>query len=99
MTDNLNEAINRCRSAADNASYQLIDIADALARVGMGDMARELTFIANKIVVGPKDVSGAYGLELNSQLRHSEAMMGSLLKATLEGCIVGPRKAAEGRTP
>lgn len=98
MTDNLNEAINHCRAVADSASYQILDIADALSRVGMSDLARELSFLANKIVVGPKEVSAAYGLELNSQIRHSEAMMGSLLKATLEGCIVGPRKA-EGRTP
>jgi hypothetical protein len=89
----LNEAIHNCRSVADNASYQLHDIADALSRVGMDHLARELMHIANKIVVGPREVSAAYGIDLSAQLAQSEAMMGNLLKATLAGCIVPPAKA------
>jgi hypothetical protein len=88
MSTALIDAIHDCRAVADSASYQLLDIADALSRVGMDGLARELSHIAQKIVVGPREVSAAHGLELTSQLRHSEAMMGNLLVATIEGCIV-----------
>lgn len=91
----LNEAINACRSAADNASYQLLDIADAMSRLGMDGIARELTGIAERVVIGPREVSASYSVDLGNQVRHSEAMMNNLLKATLEGCIVPkPNKAS-----
>ena len=87
------DEIHDCVAEAQRRHYQLLDIAHALSRVGMRELADELMEVADAIKVGPKAVSEAYSLHLSGQIRQSEAMMGSLLKATLAGCIVPPKRA------
>lgn len=91
-TPRLNDVIWRAREDADDAALQLRSIAGAMSRLSMRDLADELFEIADRIVVGPREISEAYTVHLDEQVSHSEAMMGNLLKATLAGCIVPPKK-------
>lgn len=91
MAKELLTAIQDAVRSSEHAAYQIESIAGAMGRLGMATLANELYGIAERIVIAPRQARDAYDIDQTEQLQNSQAMMGSLLKATLRGCIVPPK--------
>lgn len=90
------DAIHANVATAQQAERRLGSIAYAMSRLGlMPDIVDELDKIATDIVDAAKAVSGAHGKKQSDDLRSSSELAGTLLKATLAGCIASPKKTKE----
>jgi hypothetical protein len=88
MSVKLNDAVYRNACVASDVADLLRFRADALAALSMTpSLAQDLFDCADRIEAAAKDVQDAFGEKLNDDLRHSEALTGSLLKAVLVGAL------------
>lgn len=96
MTKTLIDAVHDCRGAMERAALRLESITDSMRYLGvMEPVQSKLVNISEMLRVEAKELSAAYSVDLGQQLSHSEAMAANLLKATLAGCIVPPKRATK----
>lgn len=82
-------AVHDNYTIVNSASCQLTGIADNLCELGiMEPIAEKLYIIADDLKESAARIRDAYSVDLGDQISHSEAMVGNLLKAIVNGNIV-----------
>lgn len=92
------DAVHDNQRLVSDVCHNLEDVARALSRVGMRDLADEIGVWITPLMQSAKQVAASYSLDVNKQIAHGEAMIGGLLLATINGNIV-PTPEPDRRTP
>ena len=95
MSTKNHDALNMCRERCNFMDHQLTEVANALRRIGMTDLAKELDLRATVASEVASTIHEVTGKIINDDLREAQELTATMLKATLAGIAV----AKEGEKP